>query len=78
MTARTTPKTHDRLAGTSPWRPPTRRTFFGMLGAAAAAFTVRSPTGLVAAREVDERIPGQDGGRRRQTGARKTIWVGHC
>jgi hypothetical protein len=75
MTARTTPNRSDRHAGTSPWRPPTRRAFFGMLGAAAAALTVRSSTGLVAPLEAGER--GDGDGPRRST-VRKTRWVGHC
>jgi hypothetical protein len=72
MTARTTLKTPDRLAGTSPWRPPTRRAFFGMLGAAAAALAVREPARLA----LDPREGGDRDRPRRK--ASQTRWVGHC
>ena len=57
---------HDAPA--APWRPPTRRAFVAMLGAAAAALAVRGP-GLG---------PELDGGEPRLRRASKTIWIGHC
>ena len=57
-----------RSAPASPWRPPTRRAFFSMLGAAAAALAVRPAL----APDLDA---DQSGERRRGS---KTIWIGHC
>jgi len=55
----------DRGAARSPWRPPTRRAFVAMLGAAAAALAVR------------ERAPTDDEPPRKpSTGT--TRWIGHC
>jgi hypothetical protein len=71
MTASTTLKTPDGSGERSPWRPPTRRVFFAMLGAAAAALAVRDPNVL----------PAKDGAERdrpRRSSTRKTRWVGHC
>ena len=75
--AGTPPKPPPTGADGSPWRPPTRRAFVAMLGAAAAALAVRSPTGLVAELDAGE---GDEGNarRRRRTGGSKTIWIGHC
>jgi hypothetical protein len=58
----------NRNAPASPWRPPTRRAFVAMLGAAAAALAVRPAL----APELDG---GEPSVRRR---ASKTIWIGHC
>jgi len=49
----------------TPWRPPTRRAFVAMLGAAAAALAVR-----------DRGLASDD--RPRQTWNGTTRWVGHC
>ncbi len=49
----------------STWRPPTRRVFFAMLGAAAAALAVRQHT------SVEPERP-------RSTWTGKTRWIGHC
>lgn len=48
-----------------PWRPPTRRVFMAMIGAAAAALAVR------------EQVPIEPE-RPRSTWAGKTRWIGHC
>jgi hypothetical protein len=48
----------------TPWRPPTRRAFVAMLGAAAAALTVRDP------------LPESDPPRSTWSGT--TRWIGHC
>ena len=45
------------------WRPPTRRAFVAMLGAAAAALAVRET-------EVDDPP--------RRTGNGRVRWIGHC
>lgn len=74
---RTPPKPPHTGADGSPWRPPTRRAFVAMLGAAATALAVRTPTGLVAELGADDGDEGT-GRRRRRTGASKTIWIGHC
>lgn len=50
------------------WRPPTRRAFVAILGAAAAALAVKRPR-LGGDAEVD---------RPRSTWAGKTRWIGHC
>jgi hypothetical protein len=50
---------------TSPWRPPTRRAFVAMLGAAAAALALREQA------KPDPELP-------RQTWAGATRWIGHC
>ena len=47
------------------WRPPTRRMFVAMLGAAAAALAVRSELPIEPERP-------------RSTWAGKTRWIGHC
>ena len=47
------------------WRPPTRRMFVAMLGAAAAALTVRETTPVEPPRQS-----------LRKTG--HTRWIGHC
>jgi len=47
------------------WRPPTRRVFVAMLGAAAAALALR------------EQMPVETE-RPRSTWAGKTRWIGHC
>ncbi|NVB84982.1 MAG: hypothetical protein HOV81_41830 [Kofleriaceae bacterium] len=49
-----------------PWRPPTRRAFVTMLGAAAAALALR---------EKKLRAPAGVSG---ATEPKKTIWIGHC
>ena len=46
------------------WRPPTRRAFVAMLGAAAAALALREPR------------PKADP--LRSTGSGITRWIGHC
>ncbi|HEY5945436.1 MAG TPA: hypothetical protein VIV40_08090 [Kofleriaceae bacterium] len=46
------------------WRPPTRRAFVAMLGAAAASVALR------------EKRPADDPPRSTWTG--KTRWIGHC
>ena len=51
--------------GARAWRPPTRRMFVAMLGAAAAALAVREQTPV----EIE---------RPRSTWAGKTRWIGHC
>ena len=50
---------------TATWRPPTRRMFVAMLGAAAAAFAIREQTPIEPERP-------------RSTWAGKTRWIGHC
>jgi len=47
------------------WRPPTRRVFVAMLGAAAAALALREQ-------------PPVETERPRSTWAGKTRWIGHC
>lgn len=47
------------------WRPPTRRAFVAMLGAAAAAIAVRDTTPSEAERP-------------RSTRTGTTRWIGHC
>jgi hypothetical protein len=59
-------KPMDRDAPASPWRPPTRRAFVAMLGAAAAALAVQAPA-----------LDGGERAERRRRGS-KTIWIGHC
>jgi hypothetical protein len=49
-----------------PWRPPTRRAFVAMLGAAAAALALR---------EKKLREPAGGAG---PTETKTTIWIGHC
>lgn len=48
------------------WRPPTRRAFVAILGAAAAALAVKAT-----------RVPLDDA-RPRSPWAGKTRWIGHC
>jgi mono/diheme cytochrome c family protein len=62
----------DRSQGKPPWRPPTRRAFVAMIGAAAAALAVRERTTAAPADNVD------DGDRPpiRWTGTPR--WIGHC
>ena len=48
----------------TPWRPPTRRAFVAMLGAAAAAIALR------------ERVQNADPPTATATGT--TRWIGHC
>jgi len=52
------------------WRPPTRRAFVAMLGAAAAALAVRE----TALRSTESR--NDDPPRSTRTGT--TRWIGHC
>ena len=47
----------------STWRPPTRRTFVAMLGAAAAAFAIREQAGPVEPERPHTARPR---------------WIGHC
>jgi hypothetical protein len=47
------------------WRPPTRRAFVAMIGAAAAALALR-----------EKRRSAGDPPRSPHTG--KTLWIGHC
>ncbi|HUS30112.1 MAG TPA: twin-arginine translocation signal domain-containing protein [Kofleriaceae bacterium] len=47
------------------WRPPTRRAFIAMIGAAGAALALR-----------EKRRRAGDPPRSPQTG--KTLWIGHC
>lgn len=47
-----------------PWRPPTRRAFVAMLGAAAASLALR------------DMRPAEEPARSTWTG--KTRWIGHC
>jgi len=56
----------------APWRPPTRRSFVAMLGAAAAAFAAAPRVHPLSAREAPEAT------RRHSTAARTTLWIGHC
>jgi hypothetical protein len=63
MKRRSTTTSDERVAT---WRPPTRRTFVAMLGAAAAAFAVR------------EHTPAVEPEQPRSTWAGKTRWIGHC
>jgi hypothetical protein len=62
------PETARELAAASPWRPPTRRAFVAMLGAAALA--VRARQGLLGGGDTDDRPP--------QTWTGTTRWIGHC
>lgn len=55
--------TRDREKPPTTWRPPTRRMFVAMLGAAAAALAVREAT---------PKQPEQP------AGPSKTRWIGHC
>ena len=59
---------HDERApaALASWRPPTRRAFVAMLGAAAAALAVRAPPAPAPAP------------RPRQTWSGTTRWIGHC
>ena len=57
-----------RLA--TPWRPPTRRAFVTMLGAAAAA--------LALAPRVKKLGTPSDDDRPRSTWTGTTRWIGHC
>ena len=50
------------------WRPPTRRTFVAMLGAAASALALREKTAKAAP------VSGPGPGAR----PKKTVWIGHC
>jgi len=52
-------------ARTNTWRPPTRRAFMAMLGAAAAALALREK------QRADEDRP-------RSTWTGTTRWIGHC
>lgn len=55
----------------APWRPPTRRVFVTMIGAAAAALATRG-TGLLPPGEaLDDKRP-------RSTWHGATRWIGHC
>ncbi len=54
----------DKPHDTKVWRPPTRRAFVAMLGAAAAALALR------------EQRPAADPLRSTQTGLPR--WIGHC
>jgi hypothetical protein len=62
--------TRDRKAQ-APWRPPTRRVFVAMIGAAAAALATRG-TGLL------PRGEALDDDRPRSTWSGTTRWIGHC
>jgi hypothetical protein len=62
----------DRRTG-SPWRPPTRRAFVAMLGAAAAALAARTTPELVI-----DGAPAADEDRPRRTWTGTTRWIGHC
>ena len=52
----------------SPWRPPTRRAFVAMIGAAAAALAVRNRDVLGPSDEDRPRSPWRG----------TTRWIGHC
>lgn len=56
----------------APWRPPTRRTFVAMLGAAAAAFAATPRVHPLSTREEPEAT------RRHSAAAKTTLWIGHC
>lgn len=56
---------------TSPWRPPTRRAFVAMLGAAAATLAVQRRAHLLGPAPADEEQP-------RSTRTGTTRWIGHC
>jgi hypothetical protein len=56
--------TGDESRDSNVWRPPTRRAFIAMLGAAAAALALR------------EQRPAADPLRSTQTGLPR--WIGHC
>jgi len=60
----------DRKLTKSPWRPPTRRVFVAMLGAAAAAFAVQGRARL------QPELADED--RPRSPWAGTTRWIGHC
>lgn len=69
--------TRDRNQAKPPWRPPTRRAFVAMIGAAAAALAVRertpgAPAELAELAELadDDRPPSPWTGTPR--------WIGHC
>jgi hypothetical protein len=64
----TAPRKAASEPGKAPWRPPTRRAFVAMLGAAALA--VRARRGLFG--------DGPDEDRPRQTWTGTTRWIGHC
>jgi len=51
----------------TPWRPPTRRAFVTLLGAAAAALALR-----------ERATPTPDEDPPRSTWAGSTRWIGHC
>lgn len=54
----------------APWRPPTRRAFVAMIGAAATALVVK--------RSALRPDPVIDDDRPRSTWTGKTRWIGHC
>jgi hypothetical protein len=67
--------TRDRNATKSPWRPPTRRAFVTMLGAAAATLAVRDRARL---RTESDPADTADADRPRSTWTGTTRWIGHC
>lgn len=65
----------DRSQRKPPWRPPTRRAFVVMIGAAAAALAVRERTPVAPDDNVDN-VDDVDRPPIRWTGT--TRWIGHC
>jgi hypothetical protein len=60
-----------RNKATSPWRPPTRRAFVAMIGAAAAALAAPTRGRMLLGAAAEEQAPAA----RRATA---TCWIGHC
>ena len=67
----------DRRAA-SPWRPPTRRAFVAMLGAAAAGLAARATPGLAPGLLTDGARADAEDDRPRKTWTGTTRWIGHC
>ena len=64
-------------AQSPPWRAPTRRAFVAMIGAAAAALTVRDPRKPADPPRSTSAGPEMERTSERR-GAEPTRWIGHC